>query len=552
MTETTIALFHHDYRWVALPIIGIALLIRLLITRLARAPLPPGPPPLPFIGNILSMPKSYPSKQFDLWKNQYGPIFSLVAGKDTFIILADHATSHELLNKRSLNYSHRPRAPMASELLYKGDHMLLRPFDDKYKAHRRNMGPFFTKPASRTVVPLMNMESIASLRQLLDFCEGSEKARLHSREYVKHVKDQSRLLDGYCAVLMALHRFTASMSYMLVYGFRIETGREPELTNAHLIEKNFAEAMKPGVWPCDIIPALNYLPSWLASWKRTAEQWYDFERAHHMKSITKARQTPSWNWTKALMGTKAARGLREVSLAYDAGVLNNAGLDTTVQTLEMFVMAAVANPEKMKIAQEELDRVVGRDRMPAIEDEKDLPYITAVVQEVLRWRPIIPGGIPHSNLQEDVFLGYRIPKGSVVIPNAWSINMDETVYKDAHLFLPERWLDNPCLPEHVSFGFGRRVCMGEHIARASLFLMVSRLLWAFDMKTELDGAGNELKVDTFDLTDYFLVRPNPFPLRLEVRHGAVRRVADALWEKVEKDPDALMGQMGEYFKDRMK
>ncbi|ROW00399.1 hypothetical protein VMCG_07312 [Cytospora schulzeri] len=442
--------------------------------------------------------------------------------------------------------------PMASDLLYKGDHMLLRPYDDRYKAHRRNMGPLFTKPASQTVAPLLDMESIASLRQLLDFCDGSEKARLDAREYVKHVKDQSRLLDGYCAVLMALHRFTASMSYMLLYGFRIETGRESELTNAHLIEKRFVEAMKPGVWPCDVLPALNYLPGWLAPWKRTAERWYEFERDHHMKSIAKARKTRSWNWTKALMGNKAARGLSEVSLAYDVGVLNNAGLDTTVQTLEMFVMAAVTNPEKMKIAQDELDRVVGRDRLPVIEEVKNLPYVSAVIEEVLRWRPIIPGGIPHSNLQEDIFLGYRIPKGSIVIPNSWSINMDEKVYKDAHLFLPERWLENPNLLDQVNFGFGRRACLGEHIARTALFLMASRLLWAFEMKKELDEAGNEIEVDTLDLTDYIIIRPNPFPVRLELRHGMVRKVVDAAWKKVEKDPDALMDHIGGYFKDRMR
>lgn len=549
MIESLSVVLVHDYRWIPLAIIIIALLIRLLITHVTRASLPPGPPRLPLLGNILSMPTSYPYRQFHTWSLQYGPIFSLVAGKDTIIVLADHETSHELLNKRSLNYSHRPRMPMASDLLYKGDHMLIRPFDDKYRAHRKNMGPVLTKPASRKVVPLLDMESIASLRQLLDFCEGSEKERLDAREYVKHVKDQSKSLDGYCAVVKALHRFTASMSYMLVYGFRIETGREPELTEAHLIEKRFAEAMKPGVWPCDVIPALNYLPAWLAPWKRTAERWYEFEKNHHMKSIEKAKNTHSWNWTKALMGSKAARGLGDVSLAYDVGVLNDAGLDTTVQTLEMFIMAAVANPEKMKIAQDELDRVVGLDRLPGIEDEKELPYLSAVIEEVLRWRPILMGGIPHSNLQEDFFMGYRIPRYSVVVPNYWSINMDEKVYKDAHLFVPERWLENPSLPAHVGFGFGRRVCMGEHIARAALFLVVSRLLWAFEIKKELDGAGKEIEVDTFDLSDYFLVRPNPFPLRLEVRHGRVRKAVDTAWEDIEKDPDAVMDQVGGHFKD---
>lgn len=68
------------------------------------------------------MPKSHSFKHFHTWTKQYGPIFRLLAGKDTIIVLGDQATAHELLNKRSANYSDRPRLPMASELLYNGDH----------------------------------------------------------------------------------------------------------------------------------------------------------------------------------------------------------------------------------------------------------------------------------------------------------------------------------------------------------------------------------------------------------------------------------------------
>lgn len=151
--------------------------------------------------------------------------------------------------------------------------MLLRRFDDKYRAHRRNLGPLFTHGASRTVTPLVDMESIASLRQLLSFVEGDPDARQAARSYVRHVHDQRPLFDAYCAVVMALHRFTASMSYTLLYGFRIETGEEREMKDAQVVEDNFARAMKPGLWPCDMIPALNYLPTCLAPWKRTAQEW---------------------------------------------------------------------------------------------------------------------------------------------------------------------------------------------------------------------------------------------------------------------------------------
>lgn len=213
----------------------------------------------------------------------------------------------------------------------------------------------------------------------------------------------------------------------------------------------------------------------------------------------------------------------------------------------MFIMSAVENPDKMCLAREEIDRVVGRGRLPSVEDENDLPYVRAVIEETLRWRPIIIGGVAHASMREDVYDGYRIPAGSIVIPNNWSIHMDETVYKDPQLFRPERWLEDPSLPEVVGFGFGRRICMGEHIARGALFVMVSRLLWAFEFKRQLDEVGSEIAVDTMDVADYFIVRPNPFPVSVVCRDESVRKVLDNAWIEVEKDPETIMEEMGKHF-----
>ena len=122
----------------------------------------------------------------------------------------------------------------------------------------------------------------------------------------------------------------------------------------------------------------------------------------------------------------------------------------------------VLNPGAMRKAQEELDRVVGRDRLPDFSDRENLPYIDAVVKEVLRWAAPVPLSVPNRVIQDDEYRGYFIPAGSTVIQNVWAIFRDPSIYPDPETFNPDRFLKdgktNPSVfnPETRVFGAGRR------------------------------------------------------------------------------------------------
>lgn len=122
----------------------------------------------------------------------------------------------------------------------------------------------------------------------------------------------------------------------------------------------------------------------------------------------------------------------------------------------------VLNPGAMKKAQEELDRVVGRERLPEFSDKDDLPYIDAVVKELLRWNPPIPISVPRRVSQDDTYRNYSIPAGATVIENIWAVLHDPTIYNDPETFNPDRFLKdgeiNPLVynPEDRVFGSGRR------------------------------------------------------------------------------------------------
>ncbi|KAF8692610.1 cytochrome P450 family, partial [Rhizoctonia solani] len=131
------------------------------------------------------------------------------------------------------------------------------------------------------------------------------------------------------------------------------------------------------------------------------------------------------------------------------------GADTSVNTLIMFFMAMVLYPDVQKRAQAEIDSVLGHSRLPKVEDRAQLGYVDRVVQETLRWGPVTPLAVPHTCFKDDTYKGYRIPQGSVVTGNVWAMTRDETVYKDAEAFEPDRYLD-PVTPASPVFGWGRR------------------------------------------------------------------------------------------------
>jgi cytochrome P450 len=193
-----------------------------------------------------------------------------------------------------------------------------------------------------------------------------------------------------------------------------------------------------------------------------------------------------------------------------------AGSDTTSAMMAWWTLAMLAYPETQSQAQAELDAVVGRSRLPTFADYSSLPYIRAMVKEVLRWRPAAPLGVPHRLTEDDWYKGMLIPKGTVCIPNIWHMNRDSGVYgEDATRFDPGRYLDaNGDLAPgpsdakeegHATYGFGRRICVGRYVANDLLFINIAVLLWACKIERKKDTSGQLLPLDVDGFVDYGLL-----------------------------------------------
>jgi cytochrome P450 len=400
---------------------------------------------------------------------------------------------------------------MAGELVSGGNHLLFRPFDEHYVLHQRMEAPILSARASACYTPVQDLESKQMLMNFLD-----------TNDYIEQYE-----------------RFTSSIQYTLAFGMRIMTGKEWQLTASHKCLENIVAAAQPGAWIVDTLPFLNNLPWPLTPWKKTAKQWYTMWDDLHLANMKAALQRDGWNWTKDLKASKEAQQMTDAELAWDLGVLCDGGIETTQKMLYVFTLACLAYPGWIPTARKELEGVVGLDRLPTFSDLDKLPYIHAVVEETFRWHHIAPIGIPHATTADDYYKGYLIPKGSTVIPLISTMRTDASAFESPAVFRPERWIGKT---QSNNFGYGRRVCPGRFIAKNSIAIAVSRLLWAFDIKSK-DGRIPFVSEDMF--TDEIISAPKPFDVVFEPRSDKHRQVVVREYESAEKDTAKMLDRVRE-------
>jgi cytochrome P450 len=207
-------------------------------------------------------------------------------------------------------------------------------------------------------------------------------------------------------------------------------------------------------------------------------------------------------FTRSFLDNQERYQLSDDEGAYVVSTLFEAGSGTTAAAMMSFCLAILQHPEWQIQMQAELDRVVG-DGMPGFEDRLNLPTVRAVIKEVLRWRPVTAGGVPHLLTQDDSYDAYFFAKGRIVFhANQWAIHRDSELYPAPESFRPERWLSPdfpttyresltkfPNLQNYSCFGFGTRICPGQNIAERSMNILTARIAWAATLCNKKDAEG---------------------------------------------------------------
>lgn len=497
--------------------------------------MPPGPTPLPFIGNKLQLPKSKPWIQFQEWSKKYGPIFTVWIGRQPTVVISDPAVATELLESRSSKYSSRPRMVAMGELLWDNASILVQPYGREWSIRRKLLHLALTPRALRLYKPVQQAEASRLAHGML----------ARPGDYVKLIET-----------------FTSSVVFCVAYGHRIDS------LGAKVIRQRFdfmhysSGLNVPGKYLVESFPALKHVPDFLAPWKADIKAHGRAEAVANMAltdvvradiaraSAEGAKEKLPDSLCKMLLEMRETESipLSDRDFSFVPASLFGAGSDTTASTMCSAFLALVTHPEALEEAHKELDAIIGSDRSPTFDDEAQLPYIRAFCKEVLRWRPVaVLGGTPHASTEDDHFEGYYIPAGTTVLGNSWAINLNEEYYPNPHHFNPARFLDeniaaraknsggvvpggydvevggkaHPNKSGHSSFGWGRRICPGANLATNSLFIAMSKLLWAYDIKA-IPGR----KYDLFDYTEGFNIRPKPFECIIRVRSDRHRQVLE--------------------------
>ncbi|KAF2759428.1 cytochrome P450 [Pseudovirgaria hyperparasitica] len=445
-------------------------------------PLPPGPRGLPVLGNVNDLPKPGELECHHWLKHKelYGPISSITVLGNTFVIINDANIALELLRDRAAVHSGRPNMFFSSQMIGWNNTLAMSGYTEVFRQHRKNIAKVAGLSTAVSVFDRVQEEEAAHFLQ--NILRAPE-------DLFDHIEKQAG------AVILRI-----------TYGYTPKhDGKDPLVDMAVKTMHEFADSTVPGKYLVDVFPFLRFLPDWApgAGFKGTArsmakqlqettERPYEFVKEQMRKGKAKTSFL-----TQALENIGADAQMERIH-KWSASSMYLGGADTTVSSLMTFFLAMMVCPNVQKKAQEELDRVIGGDRLPVSADKGTLPYIDAIVKEVHRWHPVAPMALPHCADKDDSINGYRIPKGALLLPNNWWFTHDPTVYQNPSLFKPERFLASPTHtpeadPRTWTFGYGRRVCPGRHVADNALFVTIAQALAVFDILKPVDSSGKTVE-----------------------------------------------------------
>ncbi|KAG1831214.1 cytochrome P450 [Suillus subalutaceus] len=436
-------------------------------------PLPPSPPTWKLGGHVL--PPRRPFLTIAGWIDEYGPLITIRLKFERIVISAVTKSvltrcdiiswlkdvplqaAVEIMENQGKFLADRPPMIAAGELFSGGMSIAFMPFVDRFRRMRRALHSHLQPKAAEAYQPLQMS---------------------HAKDIVLGVLDNPHNLRHHVIT------FAAATIMKIAYGKNtLTSATDPEVIEMQQIVRVTTEIMRP------------------AGVERSKKFYLD--QLNRVKEQMQSDVDIGPSFTKNMLEDSQSYGLTETEMAFLGGAFFGAGSDTTSRSICTVLMAAACFPEEQAKVQAELDAVIGRHRAPTFADKGSLPRLQAFISEALRWRPVASGGVTIFTLQDwltaqpKTWFGQAIFEQAIAQMMIWPIRKITVfqlglrcsatidVYPEPYAFKPQRWIDDEGgLRDDLKFfvyGFGRRVCPGQHVVDRSVFIITLLILWAYKL-----------------------------------------------------------------------
>ncbi|XP_067412714.1 cytochrome P450 2F3-like [Emydura macquarii macquarii] len=458
-----------------------------------RGHLPPGPRPLPLLGNLLQLDTKDMAKSLLTLSECYGPIYTIYLGLQPCVVLCGYQAVQEALVKQAEEFSARGDLPVV------------------FRVTQGN-GIVFTNGEKWKVLRRFALQTLSNF--------GMGKRSLEER-----IQEEARCLVQELAQTQAapfdptflISRATSNVICSIVFGDRFDYEDRNFLIFVGLINQFFRLLISPWTQMYNLFPSpMSYLPG---PHNRIFENFEQL-RLFVSERVKMHQESFDPNCPRDFIDCFLLRMEQEnqdplsyfhmETLVMTTHNLLLAGTEPASTTLRYGFLILMKYPEIQAKVQAEIDRVIGRHRSPSVEDRVLMPYTDAVIHEVQRFSDVVPMGLLHAVTRDTQFRGFLLPEGTNVIPLLFSVHKDPTQFKDPATFDPAHFLDErggfQKNDAFMPFSAGKRICLGEGLARIELFLFFTTILQRFT----LTPLTRPEEIDLSPLLNGFEILPRPY------------------------------------------
>ncbi|XP_068921875.1 cytochrome P450 2K6-like [Petaurus breviceps papuanus] len=438
--------------------------IKLTLTQSLKRHSPPGPRPLPIIGNLHILNLKRPYQTMLKLSQTYGSIFSLRLGGQKVVVLSGYETVKDALVNHSEDFGERAHTPIF-EKLFEGKGITFS-HGENWKIIRR-----------------------FSLTTLRNFGMGKRATEEKTVEECQHLIQVFESHQGKPFEISKI--MTASVANIIVsilLGKRFDYQDPQFLRLLHLNGENVRLSGCPGITLFNMFPALGFLIQDHKTVLKNRDELFSFIRMTFLNHLQKLDKNDPRSFIDAfLIRQKEKKDKPDNYFSNDnlVALVNNllsAGTETTSSTLCWGILLMMKYPEIQRKVHNEIIKVVG-SAQPRIEHRTQMPYTDAVIHEIQRFSNILPMGISRETTRDVIFKNYYIPKGTETIIFLTSVLQDQTQWEKPYTFNPQHFLNKDGKfvkrDAFLPFSAGQRMCAGMSLAKTELFLFFTSLLQKF-------------------------------------------------------------------------